>query len=195
MIIERSLHASEAVIRLLVAIGLAIGVFTTAASPAAADAPAPTTAASKYEVRFLTGMMEHHMMAVEMAEKCLERATHDELLTLCQEIITTQTEEMHLMHMWLIDWYGVDHMPHEMNPGQMRQMEKLAELSGEDFEIAFMRMMIRHHRQAVVEAEQCVDRAYHTELVELCQGIIETQSAEIEQMQTWLCGWYGICRD
>jgi uncharacterized protein (DUF305 family) len=82
-----------------------------------------------------------------------------------------------------------------MMSGHMRQMEKLAALDGEDFEVAFMRMMIRHHRQAVVESTRCVDRAYHPELVELCEGIIATQSAEIELMQTWLCDWYGICRD
>lgn len=192
MISERRLHPSVAFIRLLVAIGLAIGVLATAASPATAEAPAPTTATAKYEVRFLTGMMDHHMMAVETAELCLDRAIHDELLAVCQEIITTQTEEMHVMHMWLMDWYGVDHMPHEMSPGQM---EKLAALSGEEFEIAFMRMMIRHHRQAVVEAEQCVNRAYHAELVALCENISVTQTTEIEQMQTWLCDWYGICRE
>jgi uncharacterized protein (DUF305 family) len=56
-----------------------------------------------------------------------------------------------------------------------------------------MKRMIRHHWQAVVSATQCVGRAFHPELEDLCQGIIATQTAEILQLRTWLCEWYGIC--
>ncbi len=72
-------------------------------------------------------------------------------------------------------------------------IERLASLSGAEFEIAFMEMMIEHHEAAIREAEECLRRAYHRQLRRLCENIIETQSAEIEQMQTWLCQWYGIC--
>ena len=54
--------------------------------------------------------------------------------------------------------------------------------------------MIRHHRTGVVKAAQCVGRAVHAELQDLCAGIVRTQLAEIEQMQAWLCAWYGLCR-
>ncbi len=181
-------------VRLVVAVGLAIGVVAAFASPASADAPAPATPTAKYEIRFLEGMINHHAMAVEEGEICLDRATHEELLALCQNIIATQSQEIELMQSWLSDWYGESHEPH-MNPGQMNQMEKMASLTGEEFEIDFMTSMIRHHQQAIRDAERCVDRAYHDELVQLCQGIIDAQRAEIEQMQTWLCDWYSICRD
>lgn len=38
-----------------------------------------------------------------------------------------------------------------------------------------------------------IDRAYHPELVDICANIVETQVAEITQMRTWLCEWYGVC--
>ena len=57
-----------------------------------------------------------------------------------------------------------------------------------------MEMMIRHHRAAVREGERCQERASHEELIALCHNIVTTQSAEIEQMQTWLCQCYGRCR-
>lgn len=57
-----------------------------------------------------------------------------------------------------------------------------------------MESMIRHHRKAIIEAERCLDRAYHTELRELCQQIIEAQRAELDEMQTRLCTWYDRCR-
>jgi len=73
-------------------------------------------------------------------------------------------------------------------------MEKLAALSPEEFEIAFMEMMIKHHAKAVKEGEHCLERAYHEELRQLCENIIATQTEEIALMQAWLCAWYGICR-
>lgn len=73
-------------------------------------------------------------------------------------------------------------------------MPHLSRLSGADFEIAFMDMMIRHHAAAVREGEMCQARAYHAQLIDLCRNIVSTQSAEIAQMETWLCQWYRRCR-
>ena len=81
-----------------------------------------------------------------------------------------------------------------MTPGMQKEMEKLAALSGAEFEIEFMETMIKHHRKAVVRARQCQERAYHEELLEMCEEIEVVQLAEIEQMSDWLCEWYDICR-
>ena len=79
--------------------------------------------------------------------------------------------------------------------GSILQKQRYTILAyGVEFEIDFMQTMIKHHRQAIKEAETCLDKAYHPKLLSLCQNIIETQSAEIQQMQTWLCEWYGICK-
>ena len=178
----------------VLALGLLVAaLLLSTVSAALADAPAPETSTAKFEVRFMEDMIDHHAMAVMMAEACLEKATHEELVTTCQNIITSQSQEMEMMQMWLQDWYGVAHEP-EMTPGMMNQHEKLAALDGAEFEIEFMQTMIKHHRQAIKEGEMCRDKAYHPELLSMCQDIIETQSAEIQQMQTWLCEWYGICK-
>jgi uncharacterized protein (DUF305 family) len=58
----------------------------------------------------------------------------------------------------------------------------------------FLEMMIKHHAKAVKEATTCLERAYHPELLALCQDIIETQTQEIQLMRSWLCQWYSICR-
>lgn len=160
--------------------------------PAGADSPAPDRGTARYEVDFLTGMIDHHAMAVHMSEMCVERAVHDELRTLCGQIIAAQSSEIELMQSWLQGWYGVSHEP-SMPPGPMQQMERMGEMDPAEFEVEFMETMIRHHRQAVREAGGCVDRAVHGELAGLCENIIETQAAEIETMGTWLCEWYDRC--
>jgi uncharacterized protein (DUF305 family) len=162
------------------------------ASTAFAAGPAPKPSQRNFEVRFLTEMIDHHAMAVMMADMCLERSVHPELQAMCEQIREAQMEEIVTMQNWLSEWYGIEHEP-EMTPGQQKQMEKLAALSGAAFEIEFMKAMIRHHWKAVVRASQCEDKAYHQELIDLCAQIVSTQLAEINQMGDWLCEWYGIC--
>lgn len=112
---------------------------------------------------------------------------------MCEEIAASQAAEIEQMQGWLLDWYGVEHEP-QMKPGDQRMMEHLAELECEEFEIEFMEMMIRHHPRAIREAGIALRRAYHPELLALAESILETQSAEIAQMRTWLCDWYDLCR-
>ena len=52
--------------------------------------PAPDPAAANYEVRFMTKMIDHHAMAVMMAEMCVERAIHPDLTSMCTGIIANQ---------------------------------------------------------------------------------------------------------
>ena len=158
-----------------------------------ANQPAPNQGTAKFETRFLTGMIDHHHMAVMMAELCPGRTTHAELMQLCESIRMSQMEEIEMMQGWLRDWYGVNYEP-EMKPSDQRMMQDMAMMSGEEFEIEFMEMMIEHHSKAIKEAQKCERRAFHSELQQLCHNIISTQSQEISQMQRWLCTWYGRCK-
>lgn len=178
--------------RFLIGLALTLVIAGLAVVPALADAPAPDRSTARFEVKFMEDMIDHHHMAVMMAELCLTRATeHAALRDMCQNIIMTQMQEIEEMQTWLKQWYGVDYEPMMSGMGSMQRLERL---TGAEFEIAFMLMMIRHHEGAIREANKCLDRAYHGELEGLCQNIIATQSAEIQQMQTWLCDWYAICK-
>lgn len=178
--------------RFLVAV---VGFFLAIASQSAqANAAAPDQSTAKYEVRFMEEMIEHHMMAIDMGKICLDKAVHQELRSLCQGIISAQQQEILNLQQWLAQWYGVANYQPEMSPGQMKQMEKLSMLNNSEFEITFMEEMIKHHKKAIVKASQCIDRAYHEALQDMCTNIVTTQLAEIQKMQEWLCTWYGICR-
>jgi len=163
------------------------------AGSALASAPAPDRSTALFEIDFMEDMIDHHAMAVQMATLCESRAVHEELRSLCTQIRESQSQEIALMQGWLQAWYNDPYQPETTN-GSMREMEKLASLPAPDFEIAFMEMMIKHHSKAIKAASTCLEKAYHPELVSLCQDIIETQSREIVQMRAWLCQWYGVCR-
>ena len=186
---SRSAHPLAWVARVALLLSLAL-----AAGASRAAEPAPDTSTPKYEVRFMEEMIHHHMMAVHMSEMCLTKAFHPELQTLCLHMKAAQQQEIMTMEQWLVTWYGVQQDAHRMNPGHHHRMQKLTELSGAEFEIEFMQQMIRHHRMAIVKSSQCVQRAHHAELQDLCTDIVRMQLDEIEQMQAWLCSWYGLCR-
>lgn len=179
------------IVRLAVALLVALTGLVSASAAATASEPAPDQRTARYEVDFLTGMIDHHAMAVHMAMMCQEKASHDELRQMCEDIAASQQQEIETMQGWLRDWYGVAYAPEMRMDGGMR---RLMSATGADFEILFMESMIRHHTRAVREAETCQERAYHPELVQLCDDIETVQLREIETMSDWLCEWYDRCR-
>ena len=56
--------------------------------------PAPTQSATNYEIKFMENMIDHHAMAVAMGQICLQKAIHEELRSLCQSIITSQSAQI-----------------------------------------------------------------------------------------------------
>jgi uncharacterized protein (DUF305 family) len=159
------------------------------ATPAFADATAPDKQTAKYEVKFMVNMIDHHAMAVMMAEMCTLKAVHPELIAMCENIIATQSAEIEMMQMWLQDWYGIAYEP-DMHMGEMEGHMKM---DPAQFEEWFMKRMISHHATVIKEAEDCLEEACHPELLRMCQNIIVTQTEEINTMQAWLCEWYGVC--
>ena len=74
-----------------------------------------------------------------------------------------------------------------------RQVEQLSKLSGAEFEKMFMRMMSEHHATAAVDAVECLLKAYHPEMLNMCAMMLGAQGDEIAQMRVWLCQWYAVC--
>jgi uncharacterized protein (DUF305 family) len=56
-------------------------------------------------------------------------------------------------------------------------------------EAAYLAEMIPHHQEAVVAAEE-LERSSRPEMQALGEGIVRTQTAQIEQMRDWLARWY-----
>lgn len=88
-------------------------VSTTAVLPAFADAPVDGRV-GRAEVRFLEGMIDHHQMALDMANDCLAKAATPAVVTICQNVITAQTREIEIMLGWLLSWYGIEYTPTSM---------------------------------------------------------------------------------
>ena len=62
--------------------------------------------AKDFDQRFLEAMIAHHRGAVQMAETIKATATHPEIRTFAEKVITDQTAEITQMEGWIKEWYG-----------------------------------------------------------------------------------------
>lgn len=70
--------------------------------------------------------------------------------------------------------------------------KELEGLSGDEYDKAFIEMMIAHHEGAVDMAELSSSRAKHDEIKQLSEAIISAQEEEISDMKQWQIDWnYG----
>lgn len=58
------------------------------------------------ERAFLTGMIEHHQGAIEMAAYLKAGTNRPELLKMADDIMRVQTEEVRMMQDWQQQWFG-----------------------------------------------------------------------------------------
>lgn len=60
-----------------------------------------------FDVEFMSAMIDHHAMAVMMAAPVLINGHHADLVTLAENVVISQGQEIRQMDEWLNAWYGV----------------------------------------------------------------------------------------
>jgi uncharacterized protein (DUF305 family) len=76
---------------------------------------------------------------------------------------------------------------HDMSMSGMT--EALKGKTGDEFDKAFLVLMIDHHQGAVDMANEVLKSAQHVELKTFAQAIIDAQSKEITTMKQWMKDW------
>lgn len=186
--------------RLLI-IGAALGFGVAACDPA----PEPQAEPERYndaDIAFMQGMIPHHQEAIAMAELVPDRTDRPELLELANDVIASQRVEIEQMREKLRD-AGAEPdameitptaMDHDMDHGDdahmtREEMQALEAAQGEEFDILFAELMIRHHEGAVESAQRVLEEGQNPRVAELAREIIAEQEAEIQQLRGWLEAW------
>ncbi len=154
---------------------------------------------SQGDRNFIEMMILHHDGAVKMADIMLKRTKRPELRQLATAIKRDQTREIGQMKTWYQQWYktSVPSTPKSggmgmMNGGGMAnmmtaQVQKLS--TATDSNRVFLEEMIPHHKMALMMTAHIVD-SDRPEIRTLAKNIMQTQTAEIEQMRQWYNTWY-----
>jgi uncharacterized protein (DUF305 family) len=150
---------------------------------------------------FIEMMIPHHDGAVKMADIMLKRTKRPELRQLATAIKRDQTREIGQMKTWYKQWYkaSVPSTPRSRGMGMMSgsgmanmmtaQVQKLATATDSDRDRVFLEEMIPHHKMALMMTSHIVD-SDRSELRSLAKNIMQTQTAEIDQMRQWYNTWY-----
>jgi uncharacterized protein (DUF305 family) len=148
---------------------------------------------------FIEMMIPHHDGAVKMADLILKRTKRPELRQLATAIKRDQTREIGQMKTWYQQWYqtSLPSTPKSGGMGMMggggmtnmmtAQVQKLT--TATDSDRVFLEEMIPHHKMALMMTSHIVD-SDRPELRTLAKNIMQSQSAEIEQMRQWYNTWY-----
>jgi uncharacterized protein (DUF305 family) len=82
--------------------------------------------------------------------------------------------------------------PTVSTPARAQMGPPLDQLTGDDFDKAFLQQMTMHHAMAVMMARPAVANSSRQELKDLARTIIDDQTREIAQMRGWAKDWYGM---
>ena len=170
-----------------------------------------TPGADSVDAGFSRDMAIHHLQGVEMANVALDRSEDPAVRQLAFDISSTQTNQTGRMQGWLSLWgvppTGGERMAwmagdgghsHVLTddgrmPGMATEAElaELRSLSGTDFDVEFLRLMIRHHQGGFDMAEYAAENAELPAVARLARTIAETQSAETGTMTDMLAARGG----
>ena len=162
------------------------------------------------EAGFSRDMAKHHAQAVEMSFLVRDASTATDIRSLTYDIINTQSTQRGVFMGWVQQW-GLDqtggrpdmawmagHSGHSgtagtaATPGPMPGMasaQELADLTaakGEDAEILYLKLMIRHHEGGVDMAKGLLSLSDRDEVTTMAQHIVNGQSGEISLMKDML---------
>lgn len=153
---------------------------------------------SQVDEGFLQDMSDHHEQARTMAIVATEHATDPVVRNFAREVIIFQQYELGVMSAYLAErdlvradadrdamtWMGMPVPVAEM-PGMATeaQLEAQADARGIDADIAFLELMIEHHRGGLHMAEDAKVRAEDRRIRRLAEAMANVQAGEIGEYQ------------
>jgi len=159
---------------------------------------------AQFDLRFIDGMILHHQGAIAMAEAVLQNSQREEMNQLAEAVIAAQQSEIDQMQQWRQAWYpsaGAELVMYDAQMGHTMamtpEMQTAMMMDGNlgqadaEFDLRFINAMIPHHEGALAMAEEVLEKSDRPELRQVAQSILDTQQAEIDQMQQWRQDWYG----
>lgn len=176
---------------LAVVVGLLLGYVAGLLTP---SLRAPGDASP--EAGFARDMAIHHGQAVQMGMIAYQKATDPEVREVAYDIVTNQQGQIGIMKRWLEEWAlspnssrpkmawmpeGAEGVRDGLMPGMATQeeMDRLGAATGEDVDVLFVQLMLRHHLGGIHMIDGVLERSDRPEVVELATIMKNGQQAEV----------------
>jgi uncharacterized protein (DUF305 family) len=204
---RRTLVLAAAALVLLI-VGAAVGMLITRAVSGESGTPG----AGSVDVGFAQDMRVHHLQAITMAGIERDHTTDAALHSIAFDIESTQIAQSSQMEGWLTVWgqptlppaggghmawmSGSTHSHSTTNsaggvtqmPGMAttEELNRLRSLSGNDLDVLFLQLMLRHHQGALPMAQYAAEHASVGYVRDLASKMVSAQTAEVTLMTNLL---------
>ncbi|MFB6597165.1 DUF305 domain-containing protein [Streptomyces diastaticus] len=150
----------------------------------------PDDSPNSADFAYIEMMIEHHGQALEMTRLVPGRVHSKRVRSLADRIEAGQKPEIGAMKAWLKNNGGPRGKGHDHDAmagmATPRQLERLAEADGEEFDRLFLKLMTTHHAGAVSMATDVLGAGNNVQVEEMADDVIATQSTEIDRMRDML---------
>jgi uncharacterized protein (DUF305 family) len=146
------------------------------------------------DVMFAQMMIPHHEQALELADMALDPTlmASEQVKALASQIKAAQDPEIDVMTQWLTEWdqplmdMSEDHSMAMEGMLSIDELGALGQLTGEEFDQAWVSAMIAHHKGAIKMADTVKAEGESALVQELADAIIQAQKSEIDTLELLL---------
>ena len=146
------------------------------------------------DVMFAQMMIPHHEQALELADMALDPTlmASEQVKALASQIKAAQDPEIDVMTQWLTEWdqplmdMSEDHSMTMEGMLSIDELGALGQLTGEEFDQAWVSAMIAHHKGAIKMADTVKAEGESALVQELADAIIQAQKSEIDTLELLL---------
>jgi uncharacterized protein (DUF305 family) len=143
------------------------------------------------DVMFAQMMIPHHEQALELADMALDPTlmASEQVKALASQIKAAQDPEIDVMTQWLTEWdqplmdMSEDHSMAMEGMLSIDELGALGQLTGEEFDQAWVSAMIAHHKGAIKMADTVKAEGESALVQELADAIIQAQKSEIDTLE------------
>ena len=149
---------------------------------------------NKADQKFVQEMIPHHEQALELADMALDPTlmASEQVKALASQIKAAQDPEIDVMTQWLTEWdqplmdMSEDHSMAMEGMLSIDELGALGQLTGEEFDQAWVSAMIAHHKGAIKMADTVKAEGESALVQELADAIIQAQKSEIDTLELLL---------
>ncbi|CCH34606.1 DUF305 domain-containing protein [Actinosynnema sp. NPDC047251] len=199
----RAVVVTVAVVAVLL-LGAAVGLLIQLPGSDSAGAPGRDSV----DIGFTQDMAVHHLQGITMANTARDKTANPAIRQLAFDIESTQLEQVGRMKGWLSLWGAPEqssdgtHMKwmesssHDhtgsssagqtgLMPGMAtsEELARLRSLSGTEFDVYFLQLMLRHHQGGAPMAQYAATHAGVPVVRTLADNMLKSQSSESEYMK------------
>lgn len=138
-----------------------------------------------FDRAFLSMMVPHHQMALDMARAVLPVSKDAAVKTWANMVIKDQAREITQMNTLLKSYGGSDTAMANMMKTSMSGMADMVK-KARNPDMAFVEGMVPHHASAIDMANMALEKSSDARVLKLSRDIVRAQAQEMYDFRTWL---------